>query len=127
LTQIQFAEPLSISGSYVSNLEKGEATPSEAVVREIVSYYNINRTWLETGEGNMFRVIGIADLPAHRSQKASDLMPDLDAMTLEQKLDWCGLSTKDKRYLLELHKLSEEEQEALLKQLAVQNIEKGRY
>ena len=57
LTQIKFAEPLSISGSYVSNLEKSEATPSEAVIREIVSVYRINRNYLETGKGEMFYLV----------------------------------------------------------------------
>ena len=54
LTQNQFAEPLSISGSYVSNIEKGEAMPSEAVIREVCTYYRINRDYLTTGTGDMF-------------------------------------------------------------------------
>lgn len=54
LTQAKFAEPLSISGSYVSNLEKSEATPSEAVIREIVNTYRISRVFLETGKGEIF-------------------------------------------------------------------------
>ena len=55
LTQGEFAKPLSISGSYVSDIEKGKAVPSEAVIREISDYYRINRKKLETGEGEMFR------------------------------------------------------------------------
>jgi transcriptional regulator with XRE-family HTH domain len=55
LTQAKFAESLSISGSYISNLEKGEANPSEAVIRELVRTFRINRVFLETGEGEMFQ------------------------------------------------------------------------
>lgn len=54
LTQAEFAEPLSISGSYVSDIEKGKAIPSEAVIREIIAKYRINRDWLMHGEGDMF-------------------------------------------------------------------------
>jgi transcriptional regulator with XRE-family HTH domain len=57
LTQAKFAEPLSITGSYVSDVEKGKATPSEAVVREISEKYRINRNKLETGQGDLFKKI----------------------------------------------------------------------
>jgi len=54
LTQAEFAEPLSISGSYVSDIEKGKAVPSEAVTREISERYRINRIFLETCSGEIF-------------------------------------------------------------------------
>lgn len=56
LTQDKFAEPLSISGSYVSDIEKGKAVPSEAVIREIVDKYRVSRIYLETGRGAMVKV-----------------------------------------------------------------------
>lgn len=54
LTQAQFAEPLSITSSYVSDMEKGKACPSEAVLREMVDTYRMNRIRLETGKGELF-------------------------------------------------------------------------
>jgi len=54
LTQANFAEPLSITGSYVSDIEKGKAIPSEAVVREISEVYRINRERLKAGSGDLF-------------------------------------------------------------------------
>ena len=54
LTQAEFAEPLSISGGYVSKLEKDEKKPSEAVLRELVQQYGLSRKALETGEGELF-------------------------------------------------------------------------
>ncbi len=53
LTQGVFAEKLSIPGGYVSDIEKGKARPSGAVISEIVSAYPVNREWLENGEGPM--------------------------------------------------------------------------
>jgi len=56
LTQGEFANPLSITGGYVSDIEKGKAIPSESVIREISEVYRINRLKLETGEGPMFLI-----------------------------------------------------------------------
>ena len=53
-TQAEFASQLSISSSYVSDIEKGKAKPSESVIREIVNAFGVNRKWLETGEGNLW-------------------------------------------------------------------------
>ncbi len=54
LTQGRFAEPLSISGSYVSDIERGKAEPSDAVVKEMVNEYRISRLFLGSGLGEMF-------------------------------------------------------------------------
>jgi len=64
LTQAMFAEPLSITGSYVSDIEKGKAVPSEAVIREIISVYRISRKWLDAGQGEMFTPDPVKDTPA---------------------------------------------------------------
>lgn len=131
LTQVEFAEPLSITGSYVSNIEKGQATPSEAVVREIIGHYLINRNYLKTGDGEMFT----ADYAVTAKEFATPTVmggevpffPNPTHMTLEQKLNWMGFKTKDIRQIQEWSKLSEEEQDEELKRLCMQNIEKGRF
>jgi transcriptional regulator with XRE-family HTH domain len=56
LTQDKFAEPLSITGSYVSDIEKGKAVPSEAVIRELIDVYRLSRQFLETGKGAMHKL-----------------------------------------------------------------------
>ncbi len=53
LTQKEFAEKLSVSGGYISDIEKGKANPSGAVISEITNAYRINREWLESGIGSM--------------------------------------------------------------------------
>jgi len=55
LTQGVFAEKLSITGGYISDIEKGKAYPSGAVISEIISAYPLNRIWLEKGEDPMRR------------------------------------------------------------------------
>lgn len=52
-TQDLFASKLSISSNYVYMIEHGLREPSERTLKDICRIYNINETWLLTGEGNM--------------------------------------------------------------------------
>ncbi|NDY42894.1 helix-turn-helix transcriptional regulator [Dissulfurirhabdus thermomarina] len=54
LTQRKFAEPIGISGSYISDIEKGKARPSSAVLQLLEIRYRINRGYLVSGDGPMF-------------------------------------------------------------------------
>lgn len=49
----EFAEPLSIQGTTVSNYENGNAAASPAIVKELEQIYLMNRNWYETGQGPM--------------------------------------------------------------------------
>jgi len=61
LTQDEFAEKLSISGSQISAVERGKSALSGAVISEIVSAYQINREFLEHGT-----------LPIRREKKTAE-------------------------------------------------------
>lgn len=54
LTQDEFAERLGISKTGVQKLEYGANEPAEGTRRSICSEFSISRTWLETGEGDMY-------------------------------------------------------------------------
>jgi len=54
LTQEEFAKPLGISGAYVSDVEKGKATPSDPILQLMEMHYRISRKKLKTGEGALF-------------------------------------------------------------------------
>lgn len=56
-TQEEFANKIGISKSSVSLLESGRNNPSEQTIRAICDNYNINRIWLESGTGQMNRVV----------------------------------------------------------------------
>lgn len=93
LTQAEFAKPLEITGSAVSYIESGKATPDGKTINLICSAYNVNREWLETGEGEKFKksddalLTKIGSLMANGSETKKELvrlildMPDdlLDA------------------------------------------------
>ena len=51
--KVTFAERLKIDQSYVSRLVREKGLPSERLIESICREFNVNRTWLETGEGEM--------------------------------------------------------------------------
>lgn len=53
LNRVKFAYRIGISESGLRKLESGENNPSEQTIRAICSEFNVNRTWLETGTGQM--------------------------------------------------------------------------
>ena len=55
LKRVEFARTLNINQSYVTQLIKGRNQPSDRLVEDICQKYNINETWLKTGEGEMRR------------------------------------------------------------------------
>ena len=54
LTQIKFAERITLSNGYYARLELGTQQINERVIRLIINEFNINEHWLKTGEGEMF-------------------------------------------------------------------------
>ena len=56
LNQEDFAKKIGISKSSVQKLQSGENNPSEQTIRMICSEFNVNRTWLETGEGEPYSI-----------------------------------------------------------------------
>lgn len=54
LTQDEFAEKLSITGSYISDVERGKSVISDSVLCLMEINYRINRNWLLKDEGEPF-------------------------------------------------------------------------
>lgn len=54
LTQQEFAEKIGLTRNFVWMLEKGERIPSDRTIADICRVFNVNETWLRTGEGEMF-------------------------------------------------------------------------
>jgi len=107
LNKKSFAAEIHVTPSYVTQIEKGEKIPSDSLLDLIMAKWAISVDWWEVGEGEIF---------------SSE-----SAITLEQKLGELGFKGKDVRQFQEWSKLSEAEQDELLKQLCMRNIEKGRY
>ena len=72
-TQSKFAERIAISTSYLGEIELNVKVANERVIRLIVAEFNVNESWLRTGEGDMFS----QDVDAHVA-KIISLFKSLD-------------------------------------------------
>ena len=54
LSQTDFGKHLGVSRDVINNIENKRVAPTEPIIKLLISEFNVNRTWLETGEGNMF-------------------------------------------------------------------------
>lgn len=53
-TQDEFADKLEIAKPTISNWERGEQNLTPSRIFQICSTFHVRRTWLESGEGDMF-------------------------------------------------------------------------
>ena len=54
MTQAEFADSINMSRSNLANLENDRYRITDRVISDICAVHNVNRVWLETGEGEMF-------------------------------------------------------------------------
>lgn len=67
LTQLQFAERLSLSRNFIATLETGGRKPSDRTISDICREFGISESWLRTGEGDMMQ-------PLTRNQEIAEFM-----------------------------------------------------
>ena len=93
LNQDDFAAALGLTKNFISLVETGKREPSERTVRDICRIFNINETWLRTGEGEMY-------LPKTMEEEIAEFTLDL----LSHETDSFRM-----RFIKALAKLSDEE------------------
>lgn len=54
LTQSEFGRKIGVSRNVINNLELGRVEPSDLIINMLCKTYNVNATWLRSGEGEMF-------------------------------------------------------------------------
>lgn len=57
LTQQEFSAKIGVKRNTVAQYEMGRNPPIDTVITLICREYNVNETWLRTGEGEMFREV----------------------------------------------------------------------
>ncbi len=78
-TQVQMAEELNITQSFLSQMENGSRGISLAVILKVVEKYRINANWLLNGEGTVFVTQKAMAGPAKNKMKGGDtLIPLVD-------------------------------------------------
>lgn len=70
LSQQKFADKLNIKRGTIANYECGRNEPIDAVINLICREFEVNETWLRTGEGEMF-------LPRQRESEIAKLTMQL--------------------------------------------------
>ena len=58
LSQKEFGEKIGVSIGVVANIELDRAGLNPILLQHICDVFGVNRTWLETGEGEMFNDLG---------------------------------------------------------------------
>ena len=106
LTQQEFAKRIGIKRNTIATYETGKSKPSDAAVSLFCREFNINETWLRTGEGDMF-------IP---------LSKDEEITAFVNRICSTEADTFQKRYLLMLSRLGESDWVAL--EHMVENIKK---
>lgn len=82
ISQTEFGAGIGVSRSVINNIERGVTAPSDVFLNHLCDVYDVNREWLETGEGEMFEpttqqdetaklIESISDSPAMRSLLAT--------------------------------------------------------
>ena len=56
LTQKQMSEKIGVTEATVSRMESGKSSITEQTIKMLCNEFNINETWLRTGEGEMYVV-----------------------------------------------------------------------
>lgn len=77
LNQKDFGNLLGVSASAISQLEKSKTVPSRQLLKSICLQFNVNHTWLETGNGPMFKESGTVYPCGPREH--GEAMPDVQA------------------------------------------------
>lgn len=57
LTQQEFADRIGVKRGGIANYEIGRNEPTDSVISLICREFNVNESWLRTGEGEMFKKI----------------------------------------------------------------------
>ena len=61
MSQANFAESADIGLGVIKNIDSNRTEPNDHFYNVLCARYNINRTWLETGEGEMFVEVSRAE------------------------------------------------------------------
>lgn len=70
MSQEEFASRAHRTRSEIKNIEYGKTVPKEEVIQGICAAYNVNESWLRTGDGKMFN-------PVNRDAEIAAFMGDI--------------------------------------------------
>ena len=90
-SQTEFGAGIGVSRSVINNIERGVTEPRDVFLNHLCVVYNVNREWLETGEGELFDKSEQLDETAKLIESISD-SPDMRSLLAT----WAQLSDENK-------------------------------
>lgn len=101
LTQTEFGEKIGVKGNTVTGYENGTRRPSDSVINYISLVFQIDQTWLRTGEGGD-DVVFLPD--SSQMDELSQIRLKFNCNNLEMKFltAYLGLKTKERDAFCEL-------------------------
>ena len=99
MTQQEFADRIGIKRNTIAQYEIGRNEPIDSVINLMCREFNVNETWLRTGEGEMFVEISLDE----------EIASFIGRIQMEDKINF------KKRFVSALAKLDEDEWEVLEK------------
>lgn len=77
ISQRQFAMKINLDAGYFSRIMQGKVTPPDRILLLIENVFNVNKKWLEGGEGEIFSTQGA-------SLAKKQVLESIDALNDEQ-------------------------------------------
>lgn len=77
ISQRQFAMKINLDAGYFSRIMQGKVNPPDRILLLIENVFNVNKKWLEEGEGEMFSTQGT-------SLAKRQVLESIDALNDEQ-------------------------------------------
>ena len=98
MTQTEFGEKIGVKGNTITGYENGTRRPSDSVINYICLLFDVDQTWLRTGEGEKY-----LSIPDSRSE-LERLFSNQECNNLEIKFltAYFGLKKKERKALCEL-------------------------
>lgn len=115
LTQQEFADRIGIKRNTVGLYEIGQSGISDTVIKSICREFNVDETWLRTGEGEMFRKRTDNEI---LTEFAADLVFEADdsfkkaIVTTFAKMDddtWDHFEKWARKFLEQFHEIKKEQ------------------
>lgn len=104
LSQVEFADLLSVLPTTISKYERGEIKPSTDFLANLCRVFNININWLLTGQGEMFlnQNCVCEKSPTYNTDPEIDEMVELLKNMPAEKRHECLILCREKKLLFDI-------------------------
>ncbi len=93
-TQLEFSEALEIKQGSYSDVERGKAGISSALIKHLIRKFNVNPIWLIEGDGNMFIEQHQINSSSNFSEGVSNEAKTKESSELDSQLEQALLQQK---------------------------------